>query len=329
QDVTLTSQTGDTFTGQLLEFDGNTYQIDTVIGVLNLPVELVECKGEACPVIEPPEPQASEATASAPGVSSDRGENDIVISGSSTVGVGLMPLLVSGYASHLEAQENRRSAASGSVFESELIGNEGFGDPIAKVVVRSSVTSDAFANLIGKSAQLGMASRRISRSEARSLADFGAGNMISPSNEHIVAVDSLVVIVHPSNLVRSISIEQLRSIFSGSITNWSQLGGTDAPITVVDLNDTSGSRAVFDNRVFPDGPRGTPENLRTASSSIQASNFVSEDPNAISYVSNAFLRGMEPMTIINECGLPMIPDTFSARTGEYGLQRFLYFYNRA
>lgn len=48
-----------------------------------------------------------------------------------------------------------------------------------------------------------------------------------------VAWDAIVVIAHPSNPVKNISTDQLKGVFSGSITNWSELGGPDAPIEVV------------------------------------------------------------------------------------------------
>lgn len=48
-----------------------------------------------------------------------------------------------------------------------------------------------------------------------------------------VAWDAIVVIAHPSNPVKNISSDQLKGVFSGSITNWSELGGPDVPIEVV------------------------------------------------------------------------------------------------
>lgn len=333
QEVVLTTDQGDFFSGTLLDYDDNTYRLQTTIGTFVIPAERVTCTGEGCPApAAEPAPETA-TTASRPSASPSSlisgDEADIVLSGSSTIGVGLMPLLVSGYASYKAAEEVRRSNHTGTGFSSDLIANEGFGDPLAKFLVRSSVSSDAFANLIGKSSHLGMASRRITPPEARILSDFGAGNMVSPLNEHIIAVDSIAVIVHPDNPLKSLAIGDLEAIFSGQITNWSEVGGPDAPINVVDLIDGSGSRAVFNSRIFPDGLRGTPANLQVVSDNVQASNIVSEDANAIGYVSYAFLRGAKPLVIVNECQLPMIPDTFSARTEEYGLQRFLYFYSRS
>ena len=335
QDVVLTTETGDWFSGSLLNFDQEIYTIKTSVGVIELSADKVECTGDACPAIDVSKQIAvaeeqEDGQAGALLQESARAEEpDFVISGSSTMGVGLMPLLVSGYASFLDAEESRKETATADTFQSELIANEGFGDPVANIRVRSSVSSDAFANLIGKSAHLGMASRRITQSEARSLSEFGAGNMIDPQNEHIIAIDSLVIIVHPSNPVSTVSIEQVKAIFNGTITNWSELGGSNAPINVIDQIDASGSRTVFDERIFPEGLRSNPESLKVGEDNVQASNLVNADVNAISYVSNAYLRGNQPLTVINECGLPMTPDTFSARTEEYGLQRFLYLYSRS
>lgn len=325
QEITLSAPGGNSVTGTLLGFDGTSYRINSTFGELSIAASQVECTGAACPVIEEPEPDAP----ARPVVNLPPDlEQSVVIAGSDTFGAGLMPLLSAGYANARETFEERTTSTDGSEFVSYLVTNGGFGEELGSIRARKSVTSDAFANLIGKSADLGMASRRITQDEADALARFGAGDMFSPNNEHIVAADSLVVIVHPSNKVQSLTLEQVRGIFSGEITNWSELGGNRTPIQVVEFAENSGTASVFNSRLYGDQVKGRAGDRIVANGNAEAANAVLADSNAISYVSLAFLRGNTPVTIINECGLPMTPDTFSARTEEYSLQRFLYLYSR-
>jgi phosphate transport system substrate-binding protein len=195
-------------------------------------------------------------------------------------------------------------------------------------LISSTGSSDAFSSLLNETAQIGMSARRIRPDEARALRDDGAGNMVSPAQEHIIAVDSLVVITHPDNPVRSITMDQLRDIYSGTITNWSEVGGDNAPITLFSREADSGTRGVFDQAVFGDDAPPTPAGTGTTSDNNEMAALINSDVNAIGFVGYAFQRGASALTLVNDCGLSMIPDAFSARTEEYALQRFLYLYSR-
>ncbi|MFK7752398.1 MAG: phosphate ABC transporter substrate-binding/OmpA family protein [Sedimentitalea sp.] len=309
--VTLKSSDGTVnIVGDFVAFEDNAYVVKTGLGELRIAASRVRCEGLACPVIE---------TSSA----------DVLLAGSDTVGLGLMPLLLEGFAGYKDAESSVTATSNEGEVIAELIGDQGFGDPIGSYLVSSSVSSDGFKKLLDKQAEIGMSSRRIKPAEARALRDAGAGNMISPKQEHIVAVDSLVVITHPDNPVQSLTMAQLGDIYSGKITNWSDVGGDDAPISVMDRQQDSGTRAVFGKAIY-----GSDEVAAGANNVVQSNNTVmasavNNDVNAIGFVSYAFQRGAKPLSLVNECGITMVPDAFSARTEEYALQRRLYLYNRA
>ena len=63
--------------------------------------------------------------------------------------------------------------------------------------------------------------------------------------ETIVAYDGIVVVTHPSNKVKDLTMEQVKQIFTGEVTNWKELGGDDMEIVVVSREDGSGSRDAF------------------------------------------------------------------------------------
>lgn len=296
--------------GEFVEFKDDNYVIRTALGDLRISAARVRCEGAACPVFE---------TETA----------DVVFAGSDTLGLGMMPLLISGYASFLDAEASTKATGQEGQLLSSLISDGGFGDEIGSYLVTSSSSSSAFSNLLDKSAQFGMSSRRILPAEARELKADGAGNMISPRQEHIVAVDSLVVITNPSNPIETLTIEQLAGIYTGQITNWSEVGGDDAPIRVLNRQDDSGTRAVFENAVFGDDAEATTGIGETIADNNNMAATVNEDANAVGFVGYAFQRGAKPISLVNSCGITTTPDAFSAKTEEYALQRRLYLYNRA
>ena len=63
--------------------------------------------------------------------------------------------------------------------------------------------------------------------------------------ENIVAIDGIAVITHPSNKVDNVTTDQLKKIYTGEITNWSQLGGDDQAIVVMGREAGSGTRGAF------------------------------------------------------------------------------------
>jgi ABC-type phosphate transport system substrate-binding protein len=65
----------------------------------------------------------------------------------------------------------------------------------------------------------------------------------------IVAKDGIVIVVHPSNPLSGLTLEQIRNLFSGKIRNWNEFGGPDASVTVVSREAGSGTRTSFEQIV--------------------------------------------------------------------------------
>ena len=295
--------------GELISFSDNDYVIQTALGDMRISAENVSCTGEGCPVF-------------------GTIEADIEIGGSDTVAEGLMPLLLEGFATQSGAESKVESARNEGEFATTLIGQDGFGEKIGTFLVRSGSSDDAFSGLLDKSLQFGLSARRITPDEARRLAADGAGNMVDSSQEHILAIDSLNVIVNPANPVSAISIANLAGIYSGQITNWSVLGGPDLAIQPVTLRDRA-SREVFTAGIFGDGASPTLFSSFEAEDNVAAANYVGANQGALAFVGFAFKRGQKAVSLISECGIGTTPDAFSVKTEEYSLFRRLYMYNRA
>ncbi|MEM6939088.1 MAG: phosphate ABC transporter substrate-binding/OmpA family protein [Pseudomonadota bacterium] len=308
--INLSSQDGSVnITGEFVAFEDNIYLIRTPLGDLRLSAERVRCSGAACPSFESI-------------------EADVTFAGSDTIGLGVLPLIIEGYAVHLDAESTVVATGNGTETVASLVGETGYGEDIGAFRITASSSGDAFRALLGSEAEIGMSSRRISSQEAQTLRAAGAGDMTAPTQEHIVAVDSIVVITHPDNPVDSISMADLAKIYTGRITNWAQVGGPNRAIKVIERQDEAGTRAVFADRVFGAAIRNF-AGAEIAFDNAEMANLVSADEGAIGYTGFAFQRGTKPVTLVNECGLGMLPDAFSARTEEYAIQRRMYLYNRA
>jgi phosphate transport system substrate-binding protein len=122
---------------------------------------------------------------------------------------------------------------------------------------------------------IGMASREV---KAEELAQFK--NM----QVHVIARDGIAIVVNPENSVNDLSLDQIRDIFVGKIVNWSEVGGAYAAITVVALEEGSGTRDAFMEMVMGKDALIL-DNAILQSSNGAVRTVVSTTPNAIAFLS--------------------------------------------
>jgi len=119
-------------------------------------------------------------------------------------------------------------------------------------------------------ADIGMSSRHLKETE---------------TGLHVIEIckDGLAVIVHPSNPVSDLLMEEIRDIYTQTITHWSGLGGRDAKIHVIAREEGSGTRSAFEELVM-DGLRITPRAI-VQNSNGAVRQLVADDPDAIGFIS--------------------------------------------
>ena len=147
-----------------------------------------------------------------------------------------------------------------------------------------------------------------------------SGPISNPSDNvrlYPIARDSIAVILNPENSLIELSLHELRGIFSGRILNWQEVDGLAAAIQVVSREDGSGTRAVFEASVMDDHPV-TPAAVVLPSSQAVA-DFVAQNPNAIGYVSTAFVDGRVYPIVVD--GVTPTPENL--KSGDYPLTRDL------
>ncbi|NJP05236.1 MAG: phosphate ABC transporter substrate-binding protein [Chloroflexaceae bacterium] len=134
---------------------------------------------------------------------------------------------------------------------------------------------------------------------------------------HQIAIDVLAVIVHPDNPVDDLSLEQLRAIYLGEVTNWQAVGGEDMPILPVVREVTSGTRGAFDEIVLDDQqPDESVVDVQITAGEVERK--VATTPNAIGYIGFGHINPDEIKVLtIDE----IVPSPETALDQSYTLQR--------
>ncbi len=110
-----------------------------------------------------------------------------------------------------------------------------------RIVVQGGGSSVGVKAAGQATSDIGMASREIKESD---LAEF------SNLKIFVIARDGIAIVAHPDVPVSDLTVEQVRDIFSGKITNWKDLGGDDQNIIVVSREEGSGTRAAFERNGY-------------------------------------------------------------------------------
>lgn len=200
---------------------------------------------------------------------------------------------------------------------------EAFGKKNGNVAVSgggSSIGINAFINGV---ADICASSRKIRKSEVDRARSRGA-----IVNEIPVALDGLAIIVNSSNSVSSVSMDDLRRIYVGQITNWSQVGGSNEPIIVFSRDSNSGTYGFFQENVLKNQNWG--KAVRFMPSTSEEAREVARTPGGIAYGGVAYFKGKKGIKIIpvsrTKGGEAVAPTEENVRSKKYPIWRYLYYY---
>jgi len=186
----------------------------------------------------------------------------------------------------------------------------------ADISVRGGGSSVGIAALIDGTCDIADASRAIKDTEIQQASANGRDPVA-----HIVAMDGIAVVVHKSNPIAKLSKKQVKDIFMGRISDWSQVGGNPGRIVVVSRDTSSGTFEAFGVLVM-DNQKVRPDALMQASNQAVAQN-IAQTPSAIGYVGLGFMSG--DLTALEIDGV--MPSKETVLSGEYPVTRPLFMYS--
>ncbi|NJK80486.1 MAG: phosphate ABC transporter substrate-binding protein [Chloroflexaceae bacterium] len=152
---------------------------------------------------------------------------------------------------------------------------------------------------------IGMASRKLDAEEQTE------GMQVYP-----IAIDVLAVIIHPTNPVEGLSKAQLQGIFTGEITNWSEVGGPELNIDPVIREVTSGTRGAFDEIALDDAEPTANATVQITAGEVEA--YVAANEDAIGYVGFGHIE-LDEIKVLTIDGVAPSPQ--NALDGSYALSR--------
>ncbi len=201
-------------------------------------------------------------------------------------------------------------ATNGSTSMEKVIGNlkEQFqSDNGGNVTVSYDATgsSAGIEAVTNGTADIGLSSRNLKDEETF------AGLVGTP-----IALDGIAVIVNADSQVEDLTVEQIAQIFTGEITNWSQVGGADGQIACIGRENSSGTRDGFESITGTADACKLSQELTSTGAVIEA---VKNSPNAIGYASLSAVEGQEGIKAISVNGVACSEET--VLDGSYAIQR--------
>jgi len=197
-------------------------------------------------------------------------------------------------------------------------------NPKVQITVSGGGTGTGIAALINRQIDMADASREIKAKEIQDAKSRG----IEPV-EWKVAIDGISVIVHPSNHLNKITMDQLKAIYNGSYVNWKQLGGPDKPINTYGRQSNYGTYVYWQEHILRN------QNYRTDMQSLNGNadivEAVSKDPSSIGYVGVAYAAARQSdgkiLGVQEKADSPAYePSQENIISGKYPISRYLYIY---
>jgi phosphate transport system substrate-binding protein len=186
-------------------------------------------------------------------------------------------------------------------------------NPDVNITISESGSGNGAKSLVGGTCDIADMSRFMKPKEFQAAVE----NEIFPV-AHVVAMDGIAMAVHPSNPVKNLTVEQIRNIYLGKVTNWKQLGGPDAGIVMITRDSSSGTFETFEKLVM--NKKKILDKAEVVASNTAMRSRVAETPGAIGYVGLGFLDDSIKAITVNN--VPATNKTISS--GLYPIARPLF-----
>ena len=190
-------------------------------------------------------------------------------------------------------------------------------DPNAKISVQGGGSGTGLAQIAQGSVDIGdsdlFAAAKLTAAQATGLVD------------HQVCVVGFTTVVNPNVTVDNLTTQQLQQIFTGKITNWSAVGGSNLPITIINRPTTSGTRATFKEYALG-GLEEAQGVALTEDSSGAVAKAVSGTPGSISYLALSFASSNNTVKMVSLNGVA--PTNANIISGQYPIWSYEHMYTK-
>jgi phosphate transport system substrate-binding protein len=188
--------------------------------------------------------------------------------------------------------------------------------PGTKVLVSGLGSSAGIEAVTAGTAEIGTSSRDLKPEEAH------LGLVDTP-----IAYDGIAVIVNPANRISGLTIAQLQGIFSGKVTRWNQVGGADAPIELVNRDESSGTREAFQKLVMDKANFDPAATVLPGTGQVR--DVVARSENAIGYISLGFVKPRFTSSQVKALAVNgIVPSEKSVADNSYPVGRVLHFFTK-
>ena len=188
-------------------------------------------------------------------------------------------------------------------------------NPEVNITVSESGSGNGAKSLLNGTCDVADMSRPMKPGEFKAAAEKG----IMPV-AHVVALDGLPVLVHPSNPVQELTVEQIRKIYLGETTNWKELGGPDLGIVAISRDTNSGTYETFEKMVL--NKRKIRSDCEYVGSNGAMRQRIQSTPAAIGYAGLGFVDKTVKALKVNG----IYPSMATVQSGEYPIARPLFMY---
>jgi phosphate transport system substrate-binding protein len=191
-----------------------------------------------------------------------------------------------------------------------------------KVQVTGGGSGTGIAALINGTTDIANASRSIKDAEKAKVRDRFS---VLPV-ETAVAKDGVAFYVNASNPVAQLTVQQLKAIYVGDVTNWKEVGGKDEPIVVYSRENSSGTYVFVKENVL--GNEDYAASAQTLPGTAAVVNAVAKEAKGIGYGGAAYAKGVKELKVVGKDGQGHLPNAENVKSGSYPLSRALFMYTR-
>jgi phosphate transport system substrate-binding protein len=275
-----------------------------------------QCPGQPAPVkvVEPPVAPSQQTL------------DTLRIAGSSTVGLGVLPHFLQGYAKTVGAQITELPTDDPLRRTYEL-GKAPQDTPFLRVIVKSYGSNTSLPDLIDKQADIGVSSRPFTEQEIAKLLDIrGVGSRADV--EHVIALDGVQFFVNKENPTTVLKLCDVARLFAGKIRNWNELvPSASASVDPHSGDNRSGTFEIVTEMLLQNcgekmSPSVTPHN-----SQKEIISSVAKSRGGVGYSAKALSQPtVKTLNLQDNCGIEIDPTPFNIKAEDYPLSRRLYLF---